>query len=62
MIVSFDIPNAVAQELNNIALSNGFVNAKAMMIAYLKATIKSNRDNTIRKATPEANTSDVVIS
>ena len=43
MIVSFDIPDALATELNQIAQDNGFTNAKQMVIFYLRATIRSNR-------------------
>ena len=43
MIVSFDIPDALATELNQIAQDNGFTNAKQMVIFYLRATIKGNR-------------------
>ena len=41
--VTFNVPNPIAQELNQIAQDNGFANAKAMVIAYLKATIKASR-------------------
>ncbi len=60
--VTFTIPDAIVTELNKIAVKAGFPNAKQMVTAYLRATIKSDRDNAIRKATPEANISDVVIS
>ena len=42
-IVTFDIPNAIITELNVIAVKNGFANAKAMVTAYLRATIKASR-------------------
>ncbi len=60
--ITFTIPNAVATELNSIAVKNGFGNAKEMVVTYLRGTIKASRDIEIRKSTPEANISDVVIS
>ena len=42
-IVSFTIPTPIATELNDIAVQAGFPNAKAMVLAYLKYTIKTNR-------------------
>ncbi len=62
MIVQFDIPNAIVTELNEIALKNNFPNAKEMVIAYLKATIKSRRDKVIRDSVLEASINDVIIS
>ena len=41
--VTFTIPDALATELNQIAQYNGFPNAKQMVIAYLRATIRANR-------------------
>ena len=43
MQVTFTIPDAIATELNQIAVKAGYANAKLMVIAYLKATISSNR-------------------
>ncbi len=62
MNVTFVIPDAIVTELNQIAVKVGYANAKLMMTAYLKATIKGDRDATIRKTTPEADTTDVIIS
>ena len=62
MIVSFDVPNVVATELNDIAVKAGFANAKLMTVAYWKATIAGARDKVQRDALPQVNTNDVVIS
>lgn len=62
MIVSFNIPNAAAAELNGIAVDAGYANAKVMTIAYWKATIRGAREKVLRDAVPEANTDDVVVS
>jgi len=62
MLVSFDVPNAVATELNAIAVAAGFANAKLMTIAYWKATIRSAREKVLRDAVPQVNTDDVVVS
>ena len=43
--VTFTIPDALATELNAIAVAAGFPSAKAMVIAYLRATIKASRGN-----------------
>ncbi len=62
MIVSFDVPNAVATELNAIAVKAGFPNAKAMNIAYLLATLLSARQAALASTIPAATVSDVIIS
>ena len=62
MIVSFNVPNAVATELNAIAVDAGCANAKLMTIAYWKATIASAREKKLRDAVPQVKTDDVVIS
>lgn len=41
--VTFTIPDALVAELNQIAVKAGYANAKLMVIAYLKATIRGNR-------------------
>lgn len=61
-VISFTIPDAVVTELNAIAVKNGFANAKAMMIAYLTATVKADRDNKAIKAVVLPTISDVIIS
>lgn len=61
MIVSFDVPNPIAAELNGIAVKAGFANAKLMTVAYWKATILGARDKAIRDAIPPANVNDVEI-
>ena len=43
--VTLTIPDAIATELNQIAVKAGFANAKLMVLAYLKATIRTNRGN-----------------
>ena len=45
MKVTFDIPDVIVPELNQIAKDNGFVNAKAMTIEYWKATVKASRSS-----------------
>jgi len=60
--VTFTIPDAVAIELGRIATENGFPNAKAMVAAYLRATIAGSREQAQRKALPQINVSDVTIS
>ncbi len=62
MIVSFDVPNTVATELNAIAVKAGFPNAKDMTVAYWKATITGAREKGLRDAVPQVNADDVVIS
>ena len=62
MIVSFNVPNAIATELNAIAVKAGFPNAKLMTIAYWRATIAGARDKVLRDAVPQVNTDDVVVS
>ena len=62
MIVSFDVPNPIAAELNAIAVKAGFANAKLMTIAYWKASIAGAREKALRDAVPQVNTSDVVVS
>lgn len=62
MIVSFTVPNAIATELNAIAVDAGYANAKAMTVAYWKATIAGAREKVLRDAVPQVNTSDVVVS
>lgn len=62
MIVSFAVPNAVATELNAIAVKAGFPNAKLMTIAYWKATIAGAREKVLRDAVPQVDTGDVAIS
>ena len=52
--VTFTIPDAMANELNQIAVKAGFLNAKAMVIAYLRATIKSNRVQALNFATQQS--------
>ena len=49
MIVNFDVLNAVATELNGIAVKAGYPNASA-------------REKVLRDAVPQVNTSDVIIS
>lgn len=41
--VTFNVPAAIAQELNGIAREQGYTNAKEMVIAYLKGRIKAKR-------------------
>lgn len=62
MIVSFDVPNAVATELNAFAVTAGYANAKAMTVAYWKATLLGARDKALRDSVQPANTDDVVVS
>ena len=45
MQVTFSIPTAEAKELNDIAVAAGHTNAKAMTIAYWKATLQASRVN-----------------
>ena len=59
--VTFTIPDAIATELNQIAVRAGFANAKLMTIAYLTATVKASRDKTIHDAIPPATVDDIVI-
>ena len=47
MLVTFAIPNSVVLELNAVAQSAGFGNAKQMVIAYLKAEVLSYRKQQI---------------
>ena len=62
MNVTFSVPSAIATELNTIAQANGFLNTKAMTIAYWTATLLAAREKAIRDAVPPPNTDDVVIS
>jgi predicted RecB family endonuclease len=62
MIVSFTVPDAIATELNAIAVKAGFANVKLMTAAYWKATIAGAREKVLRDAVPQVNTNDVVIS
>lgn len=41
--ITFNVPNSIATELNQIAQDAGLGNAKQMVIAYLRATIRANR-------------------
>tara|TARA_Y100000310_G_scaffold169384_1_gene169430 strand:+ start:35 stop:241 length:207 start_codon:yes stop_codon:yes gene_type:complete len=43
MNITLNVPNDIAQELDQVAQTNGFPDAKEMIIAYLRATIRSNR-------------------
>ena len=45
MQVTFQIPTREAQELNDIAIAAGYDNAKALTIAYWKATLQASRVN-----------------
>ena len=49
--VTFTIPNAIATELNEIAVSQGFANAKELVIHFLTETVKRTR---VEAATKEA--------
>ena len=60
--VTFTIPDTVATELGQIAIENGFPNAKAMVIAYLRATIAGSREEAQRKALPQIDVSGITIS
>ena len=60
--VTFTIPDALATELGQIATENGFPNAKAMVIAYLRATITGSRTQAQYKALPQINVSDITIA
>ena len=62
MIVTFDISNSVATELNNIAKDAGFPNAKVMTIAYWKASILASRQKALSATVPQANTDDIEVS
>lgn len=53
-IVSFDIPNALVAELNLIAQAEGFPNAKALVIHWLRAKIRAYRVNKARTDAEEA--------
>ena len=62
MIVSFTVPDAIATELNAIAVKAGFANAKLMTAAYWKATIRGAREKALQDAVPEVSANDVVVS
>ena len=61
-IVTFDVPTAIATELNAIAVSKGYANAKAMTIAWLKQTLTIERQRAIDAAREEANADDATIT
>ena len=42
-VVRIEVPDALAQELGQIAKEQGYVSAKQMVIAYLKDTIRTRR-------------------
>ena len=52
--INFTIPDVLVVELNQIAQAAGFPNAKAMTIAYFRATIKASRGNKAIKGLREA--------
>jgi hypothetical protein len=59
MILTLNIPDAVAAELNAYAVKCGYANGKLMMAAYLKSELKAARQS---KVVPvEAAVDDVVI-
>jgi len=63
--VTFTIPDAIATELNQMAVLAGYPNAKAMVVAYLKYELQTARtqarDNLIKQANP-VSTDDAIIS
>ena len=49
--VTFSVPDALVAELNQIAVSQGFANAKELVIHFLTETVKrTRREATIEKA------------
>lgn len=61
MLLSFDIPDKIIQELTLIATLNGFKNPKDMVMAYLTAEIKSYRTKQAMNTMPQISIQDVVI-
>ena len=43
--LTLTVPDAVAAELNTIAQENGFPDTKVMLIAYVRAEIRTYRGN-----------------
>ena len=43
MIVTLDIPDVVVPEINAIAVSQGFMNGKELVVHFLTETVKRSR-------------------
>ena len=52
--VTFSVPDALVAELNQIAVSQGFANAKELVIHFLTETVKRTRIEAATKKTIEA--------